>query len=191
MDSDQLANLRPNCKIEAQFQSCPNLQWGDIQRLLNLGIPALAIGVPRVLVKARVAFEGRYSFDFDEGGDIALIIPAIEDGVVADLCAWQPKSGRLASWLGHAKALGWGELYAPNLSGEPLKVWASPLGWLKAGRRGIVPIDIASVARSLVIWGDHVSAIVCENPEHGRAIKAAFTPKPPRVLTPRSTREAA
>jgi hypothetical protein len=173
------------CDILDAYKACANLQDCDLRKLFDLGIGINAIAMPLALAKARVAFQGGHCFEFDAHAEMALILPCIEDGDLVDLVAWQPQASRLATWLGRAKALGWADLYSPSLTGEPVKVWASPVGWLKAGRRGLVPIGVERMARSLFLWGDHVSALVCENPEHARAIKQAYSRKPPRVFVPK------
>jgi len=164
------------------YLNCDPLPLATEQWLLAHNLPITAIKGPRPVLFAKIKFEGAYAFEFDPYGEPAILLPAFEDNDLVDIVAW--RNSRLASWNGRVNALGWSDLYAPNLTGDPLKVWASPLGWLKANRTGMTPINVEAWARSLFYRGDHVAAFVTEDPAHGLAIKGAFNRRAPRVLVP-------
>ncbi|PSC03817.1 hypothetical protein SLNSH_17050 [Alsobacter soli] len=61
-------------------------------------------------------------------------------GEPCDVVAWDPKSDELLSWSARAIVAGEDELVAPRLEGG-LRVHASALDWLRAGRRGVLVVD--------------------------------------------------
>ncbi len=160
------------------------------QRALNWlqghGVDHEAITQPWPLRTGRVVFgEGRA--ELNRLGDFSFVLPLMADDGIADAIAWAPGSGRLATFAGIGAALGqaqigWGGL---GTIGRPVCVWRSPLGWLKAGRRGLVIVDIERAAH--VLAG---VAIEAEDADHAADLRRALVVPPP-VITAHSNRRAA
>lgn len=127
-----------------------------------------------------VAFDGRgyFEFDDDDGGERAPFIGVLEAGELIDICAWRPDDPRsLATQDGCAFALGIDQLTDPLswFAGERLMVHRSPLRWLKAGCRGIVPLNhefgFVALRRAL---GD----LEAEDEEHAFVLDELINPAP-------------
>jgi hypothetical protein len=144
-------------EAERLYAKLPSLEWGEFSRLIGLGVPAPALVWPELPARATVVFDRkRTQFDFaEEVGDEAaisafLFLARDEDGEPADLVAWAPRVNRLASWFGAVALLGAEDLSAPRLTKErALAVFETPLGWLRAGREGVVVIDPRGAAPPL------------------------------------------
>jgi hypothetical protein len=134
------------------YAKLPSLQWGEFSRLIGLGVPVW----PELPACATVVFDRkRPQFDFaeevgDQGAISAfLFLARDEDGEPADLVAWAPSVNRLAAWFGAVALLGAEDLWAPRLTKErALPVFEAPLGWLRAGREGVVVISRSPLSRS-------------------------------------------
>ena len=91
---------------------------------------------------ARVTFSNE-AFRLDEGGADSITFRAMDRDAVADLIAWRPESGELASWTGAAFCLGdYDDISNPAtyFDGGSLLVHREPLSWLRASREGIVVV---------------------------------------------------
>ena len=135
---------------------------------------------------------GRFVFKAETRGEpedavLAYVVPEIDaDAGLADLVAWHPRTGRLASWSGHACLLGGSALVETDAG--PLPVHTSPLGWLAAWRHGIVVVHEARAARRLLDVGRPLQA---EDLAHGEALDAMLARLRPRILVPDPLAEAA
>lgn len=142
------------------------------------------------LLCARVVFRPRARFRFasedgDDGPGIdgAFTFPARRgiDGEIEDVVAWHPGKGLLATWLGRVSMLGEDELEAWEGPGEPLAVHRSPLGYLRAGWRGVVVIHEAPARRALLECG---RPLLAEDLAHGDRLEAMLARALPRILVP-------
>ena len=70
-------------------------------------------------------------------------------GDPADLVAWHPDTGGLASWRGLVSLLGEEQAFAPRLQ-EAIAVHADPIAWLRENRSGLVIVHPGR-ARSLLL----------------------------------------
>jgi hypothetical protein len=172
--------LWPNeADIRAAHLAGRSLKQSEIDHFKAQGVSAIALGAPWSVTADRVVFSGGAAFDFarDVGEDNAvcsLIIGVLGIDGLVDLVAWEPKSGRMASWLGRAFALGEAQLGPPHL--EPLPVWRCPTNWLRASRRGIV------IVRPEIAWSRLASMhLLAEDVEHGVELRRLI--EPPRVST--------
>jgi hypothetical protein len=160
------------------------LKQAELDRFASLNVNALDLGSPWPLFRDRVVFEDRGLFDFtrdvsDENAVNIFTIGVIGIDGLIDLVAWAPKTGgRIALWLGRGFALGEAQIFGPHL--EPFPIWRSPLGWLKAGRRGIVSLRPSA---AYVMLAD-VPSFLVEDIDHGRELDRTLTPPRPtgRIL---------
>ena len=104
------------------------------------GFECEALTRPWPVGGAMVHFAGK-SFDIDSAGEDVLTFRAEDRGVVVDLIAWHPETGRFASWLGTTFCLGdTDQIFNPAtwFGGGALRVHRTPAEWLHASRDGIV-----------------------------------------------------
>ncbi|WP_375453738.1 hypothetical protein [uncultured Methylobacterium sp.] len=141
--------------------------------------------------RARVQFlpRNRFIFGWDGQSEVedtvaALVIPAFDDGVLIDLAAWHPKTGRLAS-LEHRA--GW--LAGPEPVGDdPLLVFPDPLSWLAACRAGVVVVH-EGLARPFLLRQPTLQAADLAQGEALRTMLAKV--RLPRILVPAFPHERA
>lgn len=154
------------------------------------GVGAPALIWPHLPARASVVFDRRRPlFDLaedagDEGAASAFVFLALdEEGEPADLVAWAPQEQRLAAWFGASPLLGAENLWAPRLTRESaLAVFKSPLGWLRAGREGVVVVDPSGSAPLL----RRAEPLVTESIDHGQRLRRRLTVKPPRIYVAKS-----
>lgn len=154
----------------------PSLRW-----LMEQGIPPMAIATPWAVTACGVYLNanGTYQPASTAGlGEFALVFGVIDQGLI-DLVAWQPKTGRLASRLGVAWAVGQGQVERCSLgsTGPAVPIFRSPIGWLRAGRRGAVIVNwraAASVLAGLTIQP--------EDADHARELGVRLQLRRPRFL---------
>ena len=105
--------------------------------LLAQGVSDTAILEPDPIRAGTVRF-WQHAFELDPEGDRALLFKHERDWI-----AWQPRSGKLASWRGVAFALNEEAIWNPAsyFGGLALRIHRTPLEWLKADRDGIVIVQ--------------------------------------------------
>lgn len=98
-------------------------------------------------------------------------------GDVVDLVAFRPdRPDRWALRLGAAAWLG--AIEPQFLEPRPVRVWRTPLEWLRAGGEGIVPLSHdPEEVRGVLLW---CRAIVAADVEHGRQLRRLLE-KPARI----------
>jgi len=116
------------------------------------GITIEVMASPIAIRVARVGFDNRGRYHPNLLGDLALIIPVTTPRGVVDFCAWSPRTGATATRLGAGAMLG-GHLVGRDISDgvtvPSLRVFPTPLHWLRARRRGIVILNPARAAVAL------------------------------------------
>jgi hypothetical protein len=180
--------------VEEMFNQQPDLAQSEIDDLLRLGVPALAVWTPTPLRAATALWvaPGRFEFQQDgwanEEGERAILV-LVDDGGgrPLDIIAWAPPTNRIGSWLGYTWGLGEGEINRPRLESDAMPVWRSPLGWLKAHRRGVVLLKPQLAAMSLRA----ADPLQAEDVEHGCALEKQLTIAAPRIVVPASSRGGA
>jgi hypothetical protein len=145
--------------------------------LLSRGVLEQAMTRPNCIGGGRVVYHGQ-TFDTDVGGKPVVTFRAEDHGDVTDLIAWNPVTGELANWCGHAFCLGdLDEVLNPAtyIWGGALWVHETPLEWLLADRRGIVILrpELCSVYLA------HVPGIAVPTVEFGSRVKRWLQPSPP------------
>ena len=146
----------------------------EIRWLFGQGVPDTAMLEPEPIRAGKVTFLDKLTFDFDEAGDRALIF--IEE---RDLIAWQPRTGKLASWRGMAFALGEDAIWSPAswFAESALRVHLTPLHWLQANREGIVIVH----PRLAYAMLHHVPRLAFADAVHARQTRLAM--HPPKLCT--------
>lgn len=189
--ADQTSPMR----IQGTFYAHSNLCRRTRDELVHAGISPDALVTPSPVLMAHVVFCGAHSFEFEQHHaasetSTAVLLVLVHDpsGTALDIVAFDPCTGRLATWLGRAWALGQGQIYAPRLSEHgALAVWRSPLEWLRQSRRGVVLIRPEGAAYHL----DDAGPLMAEDVEHGLELRRVLTRPSPRILVRRSDRRAA
>ena len=130
--------------------------WGhpnelQTQWLVSQDVSFNALLKPWPIGAARVAFDGD-RFELDPKGRHALTFVCFDRDEPIDVCAWQPKTGEMATYSGRAIFLGdEDDVFNPAtwFDGGDLLIHASPLDWLKADREGVVILDMARAGPQL------------------------------------------
>lgn len=150
-----------------------NLKQREIDRFAELGVPALNLGSPWPVLVDKVVFNGEYfSFADDVGvaGELAFTFAVFSNNGMIDIAAWQPETNRLAVWCGEGFALGERQIHYPNPLVQGLRVFRTPIGWLRAGRCGIVVLR-HQFARSVLA---DVPVLVAEDEQHREELRELF-----------------
>lgn len=128
------------------------LDQATIDWLARHGVRIDALFFAPAVRAAHVRFDHRGRYAPNVLGELALILPVLGQDGIQDWCAWAIRSGTTATRLGRGAMLG-GELVGRDTGDgvtiAPLTVFTSPLGWLRARRRGIVILDPGSAAFAL------------------------------------------
>lgn len=134
-------------------------------------------------------FDGR-RFDFAGPDDelSAVLFALGEDSeTVVDLAAWPiADPAKFATAIGHGTVLGIDQITNPAsyFRDEPLRLYRTPLAWLRAGCRGAVVLQPGLAAVSTLARAP--SRIACEDRDHAREIAAMLRGCFPldRILAP-------
>jgi hypothetical protein len=175
--------------IAGTFAACGELRQVVWDWLRKAGVPASAIG-RRIIRRASVTFASDGIFDFtDDGGESALVFLVCDPWATpTDIAIWQPRSNRMASWLGRCWALGEGSIYAPRLIFEgALPIWQNALEWLRANRQGLVILRPDAATHYFADTGP----LLAEDVDHGVELQAALARPAPRIVVPSNGRRAA
>ncbi len=143
----------------SEFLLCRPLDQRSLDHMKAMGVPVLALisaadGTGHCIRQDRVeARDGRLEFaryvNHEMVRDALVALAFDRDGRAADIVAW--RTGHepfVASWLGRCALLGEDHLDMPRL-GEPLRVHADVLNWLRADRRDVVVVNQVRAAPML------------------------------------------
>lgn len=130
-------------------------------------------------------------FRLDAAGELSAIVEAIEieagERWLVDLVAWPiARPAEFASVDGRAVLLGGDEVDNPAsyFGGRPLPVHRTPTAWLRAGCRGVVPLD---ENRAWIRLAGALGRLAAEDEEHARELArmcaGMFSPR--RIVFPR------
>jgi len=125
-----------------------------------------------------------------EGGRVAAIFPVDYEHAVVDLCAVSLETRAIRVRRGLCELLGEDRLEAIHRFGRPLTVFADPIEWFLAGKRGVVVLDWAHGLRDLL----DVSALACADEAlalklHHALSCGGFETPPPIFVRSRLQRE--
>ena len=108
-------------------------------------------------------------FQPDPAGDPEIIMPVMEGGEVVDLVAFMPhRPGRWHIRTGACPLLGIDNM---GVWSESLRVWRTPLDYLRASLQGVVVLSWSAAIPLLTCTRE----IVAEDVEHGREIRKRLT----------------
>lgn len=177
---------------EQQRGRTPSVAWFTSNQVNGLALAKSPRGDYDFLLCDDVVFLDHSTFEFarymdgeKEREQAYTIIARDVLGDPIDIVAWQPASGRLATWLNRASILGEDQLNAPRLA-EGLPVYETPLQWLQQRRLGVVVIDAKRAAPKL----REAAPLLATTYEHGMALRAMLKAKAPRILLSSSTSAA-
>lgn len=153
----------------------------EIDRFAELGVAALDLGSPWPVLVDKVVFNGEYfvfADDIGPAGELAFTFVVLSNAGMIDIAAWQPATNRLAVWLGEGFALGERQIHHPNPLANGLHVFRSPIGWLRAGRCGIVILR-PQFARAVLA---DVPVLVAEDNQHRKELQELFQLLGPEII---------
>ena len=128
-------------------------------------------------------FHGVTYSPVQDGGEACLIVPVFEGDDIVDLAACSFRGRRVATRREVGMALGRRFIDRAVEQQCLLMLYADPLDWVRASRRGAVVLDWSSVGFLL----DGVDGIVCRTPSLARRVHATTRRMagPPRLLIPK------
>jgi hypothetical protein len=169
----------------------------DINRLVGLGVPEILISHFEMVGVARIRADrsGLYEPDpsFGKWHWISPICVQFADtpestrpdafpliGNLVDLVAWHERSPE--KWLLRTGAASWmGAIEPQYLDSKPVRIWRSPLSWLRSGCAGLVPLarERSEIYRLLANCS---GGLIAEDREHRDQLTAILQyprPRPP------------
>jgi hypothetical protein len=164
--------------IAAYCEEAGSPSSGVIRWWMDQGVSIDALTKPLAVLAERVGFQPNGTYVPNALGEFACILPAFDGDGLADVIAWAPKSGRIASRLGIVSILGEEQAGRASGASKSLLVWRNPVGWLRAGRRGVVILDPEGAAVRLAGL-----SIMAEDEAHARHLRAILKVPPPRIGT--------
>jgi len=154
----------------------------------------IALAHAGIFAVCRCNFNGR-RFEFDGDGVPAAVVEVLADDAATpiDLCAWPlDLPERFATALGEADLIGITNVTNPATfaGGRPLRVWRTPLAWLKAGCQGCAVLNPAGGRHWLPMAP---GKLLAESLEHGRALRSMLGKDfdPNRLLVPAEKQRSA
>ena len=173
---------------KGRFLDMATLHWFSSRGISPLNLLQTWVGwsdyvrLDSVVLLPRGGFEfSRYKSDYPAEPALTFVCwDAL--GEAHDICAWQPATGKIATWVDRAALLGEDNLNAPQLDGG-LQVHSDALDWFRAKRYGVVIIDRQRAAPILREFG----TLIASSPEHGRKLQDLLRVALPRILVPKPT----
>jgi hypothetical protein len=157
-------------------------------------------------VMARITVAGA-TYHPDPDGGLAYLIPVrvdnpltpeaadpvhtVRSGDIVDILSMHPAHPR--RWALRRDAAEWlGAIEPQYLNPDPVCVWRSPLGWLRAGCHGLVILSRERAGAYRILAGCQ-GGIIAEDAEHAAKLHGILTqPWPaPQIIVPKGARHAA
>jgi hypothetical protein len=163
---DGLVVRDPALGIFTDPDECALPTLKSISWLGRRGVTLEAITSPWCIRAAFVIFDPQAPRYVPSPTGSAAFLFAVISGVgILDAAAWSPTLGRIGTRLGLGAALGEAQAWRDGIgtTGSPLPVWRDPIGWLKAGRRGVVicdPILAAHRFAGLILAAEDAAHVV-------------------------------
>ena len=139
-----------------------------VDHLLHLGLPPAAVDMCGT---AKIRPDGQ-NYVPDDDGIEAVILPCFDASEPIDLLAFVTADpGQYWLRLGQAAYIG-GDALGDAVMGEPVRVFRTPLSWLRAGApaNGLVVLDDEIARRELAYH-----SVVAEDLAHGEELLVALT----------------
>ncbi len=149
-----------------------DLKQREIDRFIAHGIDIRHLAKPWPVAADRVVFHGdlfQFASDAGVSGDAAFTLVVIGVSGFLDVAAWAPATNKLAVWSGDGFALGESQIRRA-LPAAGLAIHRTPLGWLRAGRRGIVIVRRQFAPQIL----GSLPALVAEDEQHATDLRSLF-----------------
>ena len=171
----RFACLTTPAELWQEFREHRKLTHELADALFSEGIRAQAVAYPWPVQAARVRFNRDGSFDRDPDGEWALTFMVTDHGQAIDIAAC---SAQFGTWLGRGFALGQEQIHAAHsYAFGGLRVHRTPLGWLKAERKGIVILQPKLAYAYLA----HVAHLEAEDDDHAAELRRIVSPPRPEV----------
>jgi hypothetical protein len=156
------------------------------RRLTELGIPPELIEPPLAMIGLANIRVSANQYEPDPHGGAALVTPVLignpgspeavdpertvrRAGALIDLVAWRPdRPDMIATRTGAASWLG--AIEPQYLAPSPVAIWRSPLGWLRAGCRGLALLT-PDPAEGWRILSDCTGGVVAEGEQHAAELR--------------------
>ena len=178
---------------KSRFNALGYGNWKLYDWLRRKGVSEVALAEPELPHVGRVLFHVDQPFfdfadDVGENGIDALIFIARDAlGDPCDLVAWTLNHRKLAPWYGAAALLGAEDILATRLTPEgALPVHRTPLGWLRAGREGVVLIEERRAALEIRDFGP----LAAEDEVHAKELQQLFRRREPQIYVPKKRKAA-
>lgn len=164
-----------------------NLRQADIDWFAANGVTGLHLAKTyrefSFILVDKVAFLSEQRFEFahhlrgpsDVVTAYTMLLRDVQ-GHCADVLAWHPRTGRIATWRGAVSVMGEEQIEAPRL--DHLMVHDGVLPWLRDGRRGLAVIDPVRAAQLLYGAGP----LLVPSVELGKRLKRQLTIPAPEIL---------
>lgn len=163
---------------QGSFPPQAHADWFTSQGVAPLDLVMTWDGFAHPVRIDRVAFLANDRFEFErhlkrerEGVVTAYtVVVRNARGIEADIAAFHPRSGRVATWRGTCALMGEEELFGARMR-DALRVHLDPIGWLRAKRQGVVIVSDRR-ARPLLL---EAGPLQCTSIAHGRALLAMLS----------------
>ena len=200
-----------NLGLRAQMLLAANgLRFSAVTFLREQGVPARWLAeacAAGEIGRAMVSYSrDRDHFELAEGaGEIAIILPVVEDGIVTDLVAFDPRQpDGWALRCGNGVMLGW-DLWSANAWMPPratgwaeapaLKLYANPLQWVRGGGDGLCLLAWTPATMAMLRALGPNRMIVCEDQRFAAVVEEKMAERQGlpavRVMMPEMVLEAA
>jgi hypothetical protein len=169
-------------RILGTFESLPVLTACDMKLLERQGIPSETLLRHPIKLAYVQVFGSQFLFDQHCPSSRPVRTFAMLSlgllGDLVDILVWAPETGAFASWLG--VAWGWGEetMLRPRLGEQAVPIYRTPLGCLRRGLDGIVPLRPKTLAYHLM----GVPALIAEDWAHRAELLRLLHASLPRIL---------
>jgi hypothetical protein len=163
------------------------LRPSDIRELAQCGVPQILVDHFQMVGVARIRVQGEL-YEPDPSGALAVITPVLAQfpdtpescrpdvyaliGNIVDLLAWDARVPQ--RWAFRVGAATWlGCIPPQHCDPDPVRIWRSPLNWLRAGCNGLV-IVARERAEAYRLLAGCSGGIIAEDGEHAAELRQAL-----------------
>ncbi|MFI5016059.1 MAG: hypothetical protein ACHQAY_27300 [Hyphomicrobiales bacterium] len=186
-DFDFVADEEIGAQILDRFGACATPSDAFFEGMESEGVDRAGLArVGQLMRFAWVVYVGADGFEFaddrpGEAATIALVFLILDHlGTPIDIAAWSPPRPA-ALWHARGCMIGEDGIFAPRMTATAaLLVHPSPREWLRAGGRGVVPIDWAKAASLL----RRAAPLQAASLQQGLELRDRLEVRPVRILVP-------